>query len=140
MSVRKPTGGTSHEWSNPNSNISYLTKYSNAEKSDVKATNSPKLTTSQLEALSQGSPVSSGPSLTSTGGPSTGAGTPGQSPNNASTSPSGNVTTVATVLPGETSTPAGTTTPPAAPSSAGIPVLWVVLGVVVIVLYLWWRS
>jgi hypothetical protein len=132
MSVKKPTGGTGPESSNPNSNTSYLTKYSNAEKSNVTATNSSKLTTSQLEALSQGSPVSSGPGMVSTGGPPVGTS------NNTATSPGGNVTTVATLLPGgtssttETSTPAGTTTPPTAPSSTvfGIPLLWVVLGVI----------
>jgi len=118
MSVRKPTGNGGPEWSNPNSNIAYLTSYGNTEKSDVTATNSSKLTTSQLEALSKGSPVSSGPSLASTGAPSAG----GMSP------PLGGYTTeVAPPPSGGTTTPTGTTTP-AGPTR--IPLLWVILGVI----------
>jgi hypothetical protein len=121
MSVRKPTKGTGPESSNPNSSIAYLKAYSNAEKSNVTATNSPKLTTAQLQALSQGASVSSGPGLVSTGGP-----------------PLGNFSLMTAPPPtGGSTTPAGTTTPaepsspPTAPPSTvfGIP-LWVVLGVI----------
>jgi hypothetical protein len=125
MSVKKPTSGTGPEWSNPNSNTAYLTTFSNAEKSNVTTTNSSKLTTSQLEALSQGSPVSSGPGLLSTGGPPVGTGNPSQTSNNTLTTIGGYKTVVAPP-------PSGTTTPPTAPSSTvfGIPILWVILGVI----------
>jgi hypothetical protein len=127
MSVRKPTTGTGGpEWSHPNSNIAYLTAYGNAEKSNVTATNSPKLTTAQLEALSRGASVSSGPGLMSTGGPPTGTGTLGQMPNNTTTSPGWYATTGSTALTGGTTSTTETTTP----AGTTIPLLWVVLGVI----------
>jgi len=71
------------------------------------------LTPAQIEALNQGAPVSSGPGLKSTGGPPIGSGTPGQLPQG-------------TVLPGGTTIPSGLLSS----SVMGIPLLWVVLGVI----------
>jgi hypothetical protein len=90
--IMPPTGPGSTEWSHYNSDV---------------------LTPAQIEALSQGAPVSTGPGLKSTGGPpASGSETPGQSPNN-------------TVLTGGTTTLTGLLSL----SVLGIP-LWVILGMI----------
>jgi hypothetical protein len=86
--ITPPTGPGSTEWSHYNSDV---------------------LTPAKIAALSQGAPVSTGPSLKSTGGPPvSGSGTPGQLPNITAIIPSGLLSS--TVM--------------------GIPLLWVILGVV----------